>query len=85
MRPALDLTPHALRHSYATLCAVLGFPEAVTAALLGHVKGTGTVTAGYQHVGAEPLLKAADAVSTRIETLLSGAENVVSLAGARSS
>jgi integrase len=44
LKPAGDLTPHALRHSYATLCAVLGFPEAVTAALLGHTKGTGSVS-----------------------------------------
>jgi integrase len=83
LKPAPDLTPHALRHSYATLCAVLGFPEAVTAALLGHTRGTGTVTAGYQHLSGEPLLRAADAVSAKIETLLSGADNVVSLASAR--
>jgi len=25
-KPADDLTLHALRHSYATLCAVLGYP-----------------------------------------------------------
>ncbi len=73
IKPAPDLTPHALRHSFATLCAVLSYPEAITAALLGHAKGTGTVTAGYQHVGAEPLLKAADAVSTKIDALLAGA------------
>jgi integrase len=79
LKPAGDLTPHALRHSYATLCAVLGFPEAVTAALLGHTKGTGSVTAGYQHLGAEPLLQAADAVSAKIATLLSGADNVVAI------
>jgi integrase len=79
IKPALDLTPHTLRHSYATLCAVLGFPEAITAALLGHAKGTGSVTAGYQHVGAEPLLQAADTVSAKIETLLSGADNVVAI------
>jgi site-specific recombinase XerD len=83
LKPADDLTPHALRHSYATLCAVAGgYPEAVTAALLGHTRGTGTITAGYQHVGAEPLLVAADAVSTKIDALLSGADNVVPFKGA---
>ena len=83
VRPAPDLTPHSLRHSYATLCAVLGFPEAITAALLGQAKGTGSVTAGYQLLAAEPLLHAADVVSARIDVLVSGADNVPTLAEAR--
>jgi hypothetical protein len=37
------------------------------------------VTAGYQHLGAEPLLKAADVVSAKVETLLAGADNMVEL------
>jgi hypothetical protein len=43
------------------------------------LKGTGSVTAGYQHVGAEPLLQAADTVSAKIDVLMSGADNVVAI------
>lgn len=35
-----------------------------------------------QHLSAEPLLKAADAVSTKIDALMSGADNVVPFKGA---
>jgi len=42
------------------------------------------VTAAYQHIAAEPLLKAADVVSARIDMLLSGADNVVAIAALRS-
>ena len=37
------------------------------------------MTAGYQHVGAEPLLQAADTVSAKIDVLMSGADNVVAI------
>jgi integrase len=42
-----DLTPHSLRHSFASLAADLGYSEPVIAALIGH-KGRST-TSRYLH------------------------------------
>lgn len=75
-RPADDVTPHTLRHSFATIATEGGFPEAVVAALLGHKLAS--VTAAYTHVGAAHLLEAADKVSERISALMG--DNVVQLA-----
>jgi hypothetical protein len=55
-----DVTPHVLRHSFASLAADLGFADATVAALLGHVADA-------------VLLKAADAVAD--ETARSTPEN----------
>jgi integrase len=51
-----DLTPHVLRHSFASLAADLGYSEPTIAALVGH-KGL-TITSRYVH--------SADAVSERV-------------------
>jgi integrase len=72
-----EITPHVLRHSYATIATELGMPESVVAALLGHSKGS--VTAGYIHAGAKHLIEAADVVSSKIDVLMHGASNVVAL------
>jgi integrase len=56
-----DITPHALRHSYASLAADLGYSEPTIAALVGH-KG-GTITSRYIHSADAVLLAAADAVA----------------------
>ena len=81
VKPADDISCHTFRHSYATL-AGLAYPEAVVGALLGHSR-KGNVTKGYIHAGdptaLSPLLAAADFVSSRIDVLLSGADNVVQL------
>lgn len=58
-----DVTPHVLRHSFASLAADLGFSEATIAALIGH-KGR-TMTSRYVHSADAVLLAAADAVSDR--------------------
>jgi integrase len=59
-----DVTPHVLRHSFASVADDLEFSELTIAALLGHKKAS--VTAKYAHKADAMLLLAADAVSSRI-------------------
>jgi integrase len=63
-----DVTPHVLRHSFASVAADLGFSELTIAALLGHKKAS--VTSKYAHHADAVLLAAADAVSDRIVELM---------------
>jgi integrase len=44
------VTPHVLRHSFASIAGDLGFSELTIAGLLGHAAGT--VTAGYVQLDA---------------------------------
>lgn len=64
----LDVTPHVLRHSYASLAADLGYSEPTIATLVGH-KGH-TVTSRYVHSADAVLLAAADAVARRTAELM---------------
>ena len=57
-----DVTPHVLRHSFASLAADLGYSEPTIAALIGH-KGQ-SITNRYIHGADAVLLTAADAVAT---------------------
>jgi integrase len=67
-----DLTPHVLRHSFASVAADLGYSEPTIAALIGH---TGrTMTSRYVHAADTVLLAAADAVADKIAGLM-GYEN----------
>ena len=59
-----DVTPHVLRHSFASVAADLGFSEPTIASLIGH-KGH-TVTGRYIHSADAVLLAAADAVANEI-------------------
>ncbi len=68
-----DVTPHVMRHSYASIAGDLGYPEAVIAALLGHAGGT--VTARYVHPLDATISAAADRVAERINVFLDGEEN----------
>lgn len=68
--PLTDITPHVLRHSYASIANDLGFTESTIAALLGHAQGT--VTSGYIHNVDAALVSAADAVAGYIDGLLLG-------------
>jgi integrase len=62
------MSPHGLRHSFASLADDLGLSEPTIGALLGHARhGT---TAGYIHKLDPTLLAAADRVSSRIAALL---------------
>jgi integrase len=68
-----DITPHVLRHSFASLAADLGYSEPVIAALVGH-KGRST-TSRYLHSADAVLLAAADAVADRTLELIGEGRN----------
>jgi integrase len=63
-----DITPHVLRHSFASLAADLGYSEPTIAALLGH-KGH-SITARYVHSADAVLLAAADAIANRAAKMM---------------
>jgi integrase len=64
-----NVTPHVLRHTFASVAGDLGFSELTIAGLLGHsARG---VTQGYVHLDTA-LATAADRVSVRIAELLDG-------------
>lgn len=56
-----DITPHVLRHSFASLGGDLGYSELTIAALIGH-RG-GSITSRYVHSADAVLLAAADCVA----------------------
>jgi integrase len=62
-----DVTPHVLRHTFASVAGDLGFSELTIAGLLGHT-GRG-VTQRYVHLD-KALLLAADKVAEEIEQAL---------------
>jgi integrase len=63
-----DVTPHTLRHSFASLAGDLGYSETTIAALIGH-KGR-SITSRYVHSADAVLLAAADAVADRAAKLM---------------
>jgi integrase len=65
-----DVTPHTLRHSFASLAADLGYSEPTIAALIGH-KGH-SITSRYVHSADAVLLAAADVVANRTAELMGG-------------
>jgi integrase len=58
-----DVTPHTLRHSFASLAADMGYSEPTIAALIGHAGRS--MTSRYVHSADAVLLAAADAVARR--------------------
>jgi len=75
-RAGLDgVTPHTLRHSFASVANDLGFTEPTIAAMLGHASGT--VTGRYIHNLDSALTAAADRVARRIDAMMTGAEGAV--------
>lgn len=64
------ITPHVLRHSFASIGNDLGFTEVTIAALVGHSKGT--VTSKYIHTLDTALIMAADTIAGYIDGLLDG-------------
>ncbi|WP_315806841.1 MULTISPECIES: tyrosine-type recombinase/integrase [unclassified Bradyrhizobium] len=70
--PLSDITPHVLRHSFASIANDLGFTEVTIAALIGHAKGS--VTSKYIHTLDTALIMAADTISGYIQGLLAGKE-----------
>ena len=63
-----DVTPHVLRHSFASLAGDLGYSEMTIAALVGH-QGR-SITSRYVHSADAVLLAAADAVADRNTELM---------------
>jgi len=63
-----DVTPHVLRHSFASVAADIGYSEPTIAALIGHQGHT--ITSRYVHSADAVLLAAADAVAIRIAELM---------------
>ena len=70
--PLADVTPHVLRHSFASIANDLGFTEVTIAALVGHSKGS--VTSKYIHTLDTALIMAADTISGYIQGLFDGIE-----------
>lgn len=67
-----DVTPHVLRHSFASLAADLGLADATIAALLGH-KGH-TIVRRYIHSADAALLAATDVVANKATALMAGGD-----------
>src|SRR5947207_2518762 len=67
-----DVSPHVLRHSFASVAVDLGYSEPTIAALIGH-KGR-SVTSRYAHAADAVLLAAADAGADRTAELMGGAK-----------
>jgi integrase len=63
-----DITPHVLRHSFASLAADLGYSEPTIASLLGHKMHS--ITSRYVHSADAVLLAAADAVANATMKLM---------------
>jgi integrase len=71
-RPELaGVTPHTLRHSFASTAADLGLTELTVGGLIGH--RTGSVTSRYVHPLDAVLIAAADRVATQIDKWMRGA------------
>ena len=71
---ASDVTPHVLRHSFASVADDLGYSELTIAALIGHKKAS--VTSKYAHNADAVLLQAADAVADRVAELMGEARHL---------
>ncbi len=67
-----DITPHVLRHSFASIANDLGFTEVTIAALVGHTRGS--VTSKHIHTLDTALIMAADTISGYIQGLFDGVE-----------
>ena len=63
-----DITPHVLRHSFASLAADLGYNEPTIASLIGHKMHS--ITSRYMHSADVVLLAAADAVANATMKLM---------------
>lgn len=64
------VTPHTMRHSYASVAGDLGFAESTIAALIGHAGGT--VTSRYVHRLDTVLVAAANKVAGEVYRQMTG-------------
>jgi integrase len=67
-----DITPHVLRHSFASLGADIGYSDVTVGALIGHAGHS--ITSRYIHAADAVLLAAADAVARRTLELMGEAK-----------
>ena len=63
-----DVTPHTLRHSFASLAADMGLPDHTISGLLGHRNGN--ITSRYMHLADKALIEAADLVANETLSLM---------------
>jgi integrase len=63
-----DVTPHTLRHSFASLAADLGVADHTISGLLGHARNG--ITSRYLHLGDKALLEASDIVANETMRLM---------------
>jgi integrase len=69
------VTPHTLRHSFASLASDLGYSEPTIAALVGHKRHS--ITSRYIHAADSVLLAAADAVANKTAELMGETKRAV--------
>jgi integrase len=69
-----DVTPHVLRHSFASVGADLLMSELALAAMLGHKSQS--MTSRYSHLASGVLLQATDRVADKIQSLMDPAPEV---------
>jgi integrase len=67
-----DVTPHTLRHSFASVAGDLGYSEPTIAAMLGHAAGS--VTGRYVHIVDTVLIAAASRVAARVGAMMTAGE-----------
>lgn len=67
-----DITPHVLRHSFASIANDLGFTEATIAALVDHSRAS--ITSRYIHTVDSTLIAAADTIAAYIHGSLVGVD-----------
>ncbi|HWT62501.1 MAG TPA: tyrosine-type recombinase/integrase [Ochrobactrum sp.] len=65
-----DVTPHVLRHSFASVGADLGFSDSTIGAMLGHTGGG--ITSRYAHRLDSVLVAAADKIAEEVEKQMAG-------------
>lgn len=65
-----DVTPHVLRHSFASVGADLGFSDSTIGAMLGHTGGG--ITSRYTHRLDSVLVAAADKIAQEVENQMAG-------------
>jgi integrase len=65
---ARDISPHTLRHSFASLAADMGFSDNTIASLLGHSRGS--ITSRYLHGSDKALIAATDSVANETMRLM---------------
>jgi integrase len=66
-----DVTPHVLRHSFASTAEDIGLTVPTIAALLGH-SVSGSATLGYIHKVDAELISATNRVSERVAASMEG-------------